>query len=428
MRFGSREIKSGHRHMTAALMRRHSVPLKMAVFSLAMLLPAGLVEAQAPPQAQGPPQITADEENCLICHRYPMLGRYDEDGNKRIYYVNGTMFTGSVHGKMRCKDCHVDLEKIPHEEVKPVDCATECHVKEPASQTDFSHENMIEIFEKSVHGKGAEEEEKKFSEDRPTCKYCHDNRAYNPYEGRWGKSRALALETLSRCRGCHKDKEWTNRLYAHFTHRMRQRRTQNEIVRLCTSCHENEEKMERHGLEPVTTFKDTFHWSLVKYDVANAPDCISCHVPVGYTTHEIRPRKDPRSPINVENRVKTCSNQGGIQNCHPGATENFASGRVHAYGTKVQMLARQEEIEARQPPGEESPILVRAREEISEQEVFRYKVLTWIKLLYQVLIGSVIGFMTLHQLLDFRRTRKRMKTEAAQGHKEERPGDVNTND
>jgi hypothetical protein len=418
MQLCSRGMTKRVRHKIAAWAARLCPALVSAGTAAALLaICAGPVLAQA--QQQGPPQITSDEENCLICHRYPMLGRYDEDGNKRIYYVNGTMFTGSVHGKMRCKDCHVDLDKIPHEEVKPVDCTTKCHVKEPTSQTDFSHKNMVEIFEKSVHGKG-EEGEKKFAEDLPTCKYCHDNRSFNPYEGRWGKSEALALETLSRCRGCHKDKEWTNRLYAHFTHRMRQRRTQDEIVRLCTSCHENKKKMERHGLEPVTTYKDTFHWSLVKYDVPNAPDCISCHVPVGYTTHEIRPQKDPQSPINAENRVKTCSNQGGIQNCHPGATESFARGRVHAYGTKVQMLARQEEIEAQRQPGEEeSPMLVRAREEISEEEVFRYKVLTWIKLLYQVLIGAVIGFMSLHQLLDFRRTRKRMKTEPPHGHGEE---------
>jgi len=238
---------------------------------------------------------------------------------------------------------------------------------------------------------------------------------YNPYAGYWGKSEELSLETLTRCQGCHTDKDWTQKIYAHFTHRMRRRRTQNEIIRLCTSCHEDEEKMARHGVEAVSTFKDTFHWTLVKYEVQDAPDCISCHVPVGYSTHEIEPRSDPISPINKKNRVNTCSNQGGIQNCHPGATEKFAEGRVHAYGTKIQLIAAQEVVQAKAQ--EETPLLLeRARKEVTEEEVFHYKVLSLLKLLYQLLIASVIGFMALHQVLDYFSIRRRMKTESGGGH------------
>ncbi len=352
----------------------------------------------------------SDQENCLICHRYPGLGRYDENGTKRVYYINDQLFAHSVHGKLKCKSCHTDLDKIPHEEVKKVDCSTQCHIKDPSSNREFSHKNMVEKYQHSVHGQGADGE-KQFPEDRPTCTYCHGNRSYNPYAGFWGKSEELSMETLARCQGCHTDKEWTQTIYAHFTHRMRRRRDQNEIIRLCTSCHEDEQKMKRHGLEAVSTFKDTFHWALVKYDVKNAPDCITCHVPVGYTTHEIQPRTDTVSPIHKENRVRTCSNQGGIQNCHPGATANFAEGRVHAYGTKVQLMASQEAIQVEEA-AEEPLILVRARKEISEKEVFHYKVLSMIKMVYQILIAAVIGFMFVHQLLDFRRARKKMKKEA----------------
>ena len=169
-------------------------------------------------------------------------------------------------------------------------------------------------------------------------------------------------------------------------------------------------RQKRHGLEAISTFKDTFHWTLVKYDVQNAPDCITCHVPVGYTTHEIQPRTDAVSPINKKNRIKTCSNQGGIQNCHPGATAKFSEGRVHAYGTKVQLMASEDKGNVKSME-EDSLMLVRARKEISTEEVFHYKVLSMIKLIYQILIGAVIGFMFLHQLLDFRRARKKMKTE-----------------
>jgi hypothetical protein len=191
---------------------------------------------------------------------------------------------------------------------------------------------------------------------------------------------------------------------------MRRIRRQPEIIKLCTSCHEDSQKMARHGLESVSTYKDTFHWSLVKYGVKNAPDCISCHVPVGYTTHDIRPREDGMSSIHTLNRVNTCNNQGGIQSCHPGATAQFATGRVHAYGTKVQIAAGKTGIDT--SDHEKIRLVERARVDISKEEIFRHKVLSWIRLFYKVFIPLVIGFMAYHQWLDWLkivRTRKKSR-------------------
>jgi hypothetical protein len=360
-------------------------------------------------------EAAPDEENCLICHRYPALGRYDEEGNRRVYYVNDQLILNSVHGTLRCKSCHLGLDKIPHENVKPVNCSTQCHIKEPSSNQDFSHQTMVAQYQASVHGQGASNQ-KPFPEDLPTCTYCHGNRLYKPYPGFWGKSEQLSNETLARCQGCHTDKAWTEKMYTHFSDRMRRRRDQTEIVQLCTSCHEDQEKMARHGLEAVSTFKDTFHWTLVKYGVRNAPDCISCHVPVGYTTHTLRPRTDPVSPIYKNNRVNTCSNQGGIQNCHPGATLKFAEGRVHAYGTKVQLLAA--EASAKAKARQEAPLLLaRAREEISPQELFHFRVLSLIRLAYKFLIAGVIGFMAFHQLLEHLRARRNLKKGGMHGER-----------
>jgi hypothetical protein len=377
----------------------------------AMLVVIAILLSAAPGFAQS--EAVPDEENCLICHRYPSLGRYDENGNRRVYYVNDQIFINSVHGKLRCKSCHLGLDKIPHENVKKVDCSTQCHIKEPSSNRDFSHQGMVEKYQKSVHGQGALDKQR-FPEDLPTCTYCHGNRLYVPFPGHWGKSEELSNETLARCQGCHTDKAWTEKMYTHFSDRMRRRRDQNEIVQLCTSCHEDEQRMARHGLEAVSTFKDTFHWTMVKYGVQNAPDCITCHVPVGYTTHTLRPRTDPVSPIYPNNRTRTCSNQGGIQDCHPGATPKFAEGRVHAYGTKVQLMAAADSTKAHAQQ-EEPLLLARAREEISQQELFHYRVLSLIKLGYKIFIAFVIGFMSFHQLLVHRRIRKNIKKEAIHG-------------
>ena len=39
--------------------------------------------------------VVTDTENCLFCHRYPNMGRYDKSGNKKIFYVNEKSFASS---------------------------------------------------------------------------------------------------------------------------------------------------------------------------------------------------------------------------------------------------------------------------------------------------------------------------------------------
>jgi len=369
----------------------------LAALSLLVILCAGMAFAQS--------DVIPDTENCLLCHRYPSMGRFDQNGIKRIFYINETKFANSVHGKLRCKSCHVGLDEIPHTDIKKVDCSTNCHIKEPSTGKEFSHVNMIDKYQASVHGTGKTATPKPFPEDLPTCKDCHSNPMYTPFKGMWGKSEALSNETLSRCIGCHTAEQWAQKFYSHFTQRMRRRRSPAEIITLCTRCHEDSEKMARHGLETVDTYKDTFHWTQVKFGVENAPDCISCHAPVGYTTHDIRPRTDAISPINPANRINTCSNQGGLQSCHPGATDQFASGRVHAYGLKAQMMAGTESVDNENR--DMSLVRKRAESDVSAQDAFHYQILEYIRLFYKVLIGGTIGFMCLHQFVAYRSGRKK---------------------
>ncbi len=377
------------------------------VYEIRILLLAAFLLLIPVPAAFGQSGVPADTENCLLCHRYPNMGRYDSSGQKRVYYVNPEKFARSVHGKLKCKNCHSGLDRIPHTDVKKVDCATKCHLKEPSTNQEFSHANMIQKYEQSVHGRGSEQNPKPFPEDLPNCKYCHDNRMYNPFSGQWGLNAGLFKETLARCMGCHTKETWAQNFYAHFTHRMRRRREQTEVIILCTSCHEDRNKMARHGLESIETYKDTFHWIEIKFGVKNAPDCISCHVPLGHATHDIRPRTDPISPINDINRVQTCSNQGGVQACHPDARAKFATGRVHAYGTKAQMVAGGRVKNFKGVTIDS--LLARAEVEISKEELFHFKVLQLIKLFYKIFIGVTILFMGLHQWLDFLSAKREQK-------------------
>lgn len=387
-------------HRLHRIRRRHRT-LILLLFSVLI----GTIAASASAEME----IVPDTKNCLICHRYPAMGRFDESGRKHIYYVNGQMFADSIHGKLQCGDCHSGVNKIPHSEVKKVDCTTQCHQKDPSTKQEFSHEPVTKTMKTSVHGVDLPEP---LAADLPTCKYCHDNRIVKQ-KGLWGLVAKAAEETEARCGGCHLKNPWIKDFYLHFTHRLRPVRSQSEIVRLCASCHEDGQMMARHGIETADTFKRTYHWNLVKFGVADAPDCLSCHVATGANNHSILSRKNPDSSVNILNRPNTCSNQNGVRSCHPAATPAFAAGRVHDYGVKASLASGWSGWIGGPVPEEPAEKLIeQARAEISETEVFHYKVLEIIRLFYKVFIGMVIGGMAFHQWMDYlaiRRERKREK-------------------
>ena len=363
-----------------------------------------------------------DEENCLLCHKYAGLGRIDETGKKHCYYVNEVIYNQSVHGKIRCRECHKDIEKFPHGTVIKVDCATTCHLTDPATGRQFSHAGMIEKYEMSVHGKGSAENPKKHVEDLPTCTYCHDNRIYQPINKFAGREQGLAQEIFDRCIGCHTNNAWTEAFYYHFTERLHQRRSSQLMVELCTSCHEDEEKMARNNLKPVSTFRDTFHWQSIKYGDPNAPNCITCHAPVGYFSHEIMPKRDSRSAIYKDNLVRTCSNQGGVQVCHPDATVGFAQGEVHPIQFKAGLfdktqenLTLKQEIEKEKLKPFQSLLSAIVKVDIGERQPYQNIVLVLIKYFYMVLIGGLVSCMIIHQILDYFATRREIR-EGRQHH------------
>jgi len=365
------------------------------------------------------PLPAADVENCDLCHRYSGLGRIDESGGKRLFYVNQELYIHSAHGRVRCKGCHVDIAEFPHGDVKKVDCATECHLVEPSVERKFSHARMIEEYEKSVHGTSVEGKPKDHAEDLPTCTYCHDNRILDPIH--LGKQMEdISREVLDRCLGCHEDEQWTRVYFTHLTHRLKQRRSSQSMVELCASCHEDEEKMKRHGLEATGTFRDTFHWKSIKYGDPNAPNCIDCHAPVGYFSHTIMPKEDPRSAIYKGNLVRTCSNPNGIQECHIDATPAFAQGAIHPSGAKAAIfdlelatLEKQELIRKGELKPFASLFEKKAQEQLTPADYYQRMVLRYIKYFYQLLIGGLISFMIIHQLLDFLAVRRESKRRGA---------------
>ncbi len=273
----------------------------------------------------GPSANAADKENCLMCHKYLQIGRIDEQGRKKSYYVSENIYASTVHRNVPCRDCHNYITKIPHDPVKEeVNCANECHIKPPFSKENFSHKRIIEVYNKSVHGI-KEEDSKELKAAKPYCKYCHLNLQFT----RVKEERIAFEETLGRCLNCHERKGVTQ-AYKHITHRLRHKtsRSRREIVMLCAkNCHAEIDLMKKfnvskESLEAVETYTDSIHGKAVALGSEETADCISCHATSAI--HDIYKKDNKNSTIHKDNRAKTC------KQCHENANERFIQIDVHS--------------------------------------------------------------------------------------------------
>lgn len=275
-------------------------------------------------------QAFEDDEGCLICHKYPMMGRITDEGALRSYYVLPEVFSRTVHRSVPCRDCHTEINELPHEPVKTgVTCNTECHsIKNPATGRPFSHKAIYNAYKESIHGR--KKHASGTEADKPYCITCHTNPLYNPAEN------APPKHITGRCVLCHEDKDFVERWYNHTSRRIREvKRSPAEIVELCSSCHGDPKLIERRVEQAkaderelgrkfpvaVSSYEESFHGKLTRYGFARTANCLSCHADSqNYfkSVHEIRPSRDPVSPVSTQNRLETC------RRCHIRADENYA--------------------------------------------------------------------------------------------------------
>jgi hypothetical protein len=281
-----------------------------------------------------------DDEACLMCHKYPKMGRINENGVQKSYYVMPHVFSKTVHRNVPCRDCHSYIKELPHKPVtEGVTCNSECHsVKNPSTGKPFSHKPIYDVFKKSVHGR--EKIAQNNEADKPYCINCHTNPLYN------AKEAAPPKHIVDRCVVCHEDAKFAEKWYNHTSRRIREvKRSSQEIVELCTSCHGNKALVERHqqaakeeGRElgrkfpfAAESYNESFHGKVTKYGNTDAANCLDCHASAAnyyMSVHELLPSRDPRSPVNAENRVQTC------KRCHVMADKNYAAIDPHPTSRK----------------------------------------------------------------------------------------------
>jgi cytochrome b subunit of formate dehydrogenase len=268
-----------------------------------------------------------DAENCLMCHRYRGLARVDKEGDYRLFYVDETLFDQGPHSRVTCKGCHADIEKIPHDDAKPVDCLRSCHIEEPTREIIFTHAKVNDALHDSVHAPISKDgTSRDFPEDFPQCKDCHDIPLFRPVSI-FKKTRAGVSErAIGRCTLCHADESFVRYFYSHVTTRLHKARDPREVVNMCADCHGDPAFAKRHNLsDVVSSYLETYHGKAVLLGSSLSPDCLDCHASQN-SVHEMLAATDPRSNIHADNRFATCS----TQDCHRSAGPALASFDVHA--------------------------------------------------------------------------------------------------
>lgn len=398
----------------------------------ASVLVAVLVQPGSP-GAQAP----LDNAACLECHAEPGLSKTGADGGEISLTVVDSVYVVSTHGEagLSCTDCHSGIAELPHEESLPaVDCAAchedavaafgrsvhaaaiargnkdaptcaSCHgkhdIRSSADPSSPSHrlnqpqmcavchadpavvarnripaEAPLDAFMKSVHGTTLLIEK---NERAPTCATCHG--AHEVLESGHVDSRVHKMHVPETCGACHVEEseafhESVHGLAVargnpdapacndcHGEHQIEGPSSPTSLVypktlteTTCARCHENLILAQRYGFRPdrATTFQETYHGLATKLGGLPVANCASCH-----GVHNIFPSSDPRSTVNPANLQATCGS------CHPSASVAFTQISVHRPATL-------------QP---------------------QHPIVRFLRTAYIILIATVIGGMSLHNLL-----------------------------
>jgi hypothetical protein len=389
-------------------------------FSIALALGALLVVA-APCAVQA-------EADCLGCHGDKSL----QDAAGHSIGVDAGVFGSSLHGNLKCGDCHATIKDYPHpDQVTPVKCES-CHTGEAEGLAGSVHANRAEHPCTSCHGDAhaifpkSDPRSAVYPLNIPhTCGNCHGNGDLAKKHGLPNvyplyidsiHGFALSKEGLlvaANCQSCH----GSHHILSHTDPQSPTYKT--NIPKTCGTCHAGITANYAGGVHgkavaagdlhaPVCSDCHTAHAILqpteATFRMQSTPICGSCHKDKlstyrdtfhsqlgslgGYVetarcwdchgAHDVLPASDPRSPIAPANLVVTCGK------CHAGANASFVQYQPHANAHNRKL----------------NPALYFTR------------------LFMNLLLAGTLGFFLIHTILWLIRSRyQQIKTRSAKGGK-----------
>jgi predicted CXXCH cytochrome family protein len=314
------------------------------------------------------------DADCLSCHNDPTL----QDANGKSIGVSGDKFHSSVHGVLKCSDCHKDIHDYPHPDHPAAVQCESCHTEEGANLAGSVHAKASDHPCTSCHGDAhvivpkTDPKSPVYPLNIPkTCGSCHGNAAMaqkyhlpNVYAlyidsihgFALGKEGLLVAANCTSCHGSHKILRHTdpqsstyrtnipatcgschvgiNEQYQNGVHG-KAVAAGNTSAPVCTDCHTAHGIIEptssdfRMQSTPIcgschrdkfTTYRDTFHSQLgLLGGYTETARCWDCH-----KAHEVLPASDPNSPVAKANLIVTCGR------CHKGANASFVQYQPHA--------------------------------------------------------------------------------------------------
>ena len=300
--------------------------------------------------------------------------------------IHGQAATAGDPDAPTCMSCHGPVHQIQTssdaastvaKKNLPDTCAS-CHSdRQFLSRHKIPFAHPVELYRQSAHGRAVIDGDGAAA----TCSDCHGSHGILPSQD--ARSKVNHFNIPATCGQCHADiaKTYLESVHGqatknglsqapvcvdcHGEHLILGPKEAGSLVNAarvsmatCGRCHADERLALRYNLpaDRVPSFADSYHGLALRGGSQSVANCASCH-----GVHNIFPSSDLRSTVNAANLSKTCGN------CHAGAGDHFVIGPVHV----------------RTSTGPAHPTV------------------KWIRWTYIVLIPLTLGFMILHNLLDF---------------------------
>jgi formate dehydrogenase gamma subunit len=354
-----------------------------------------------------------DSSTCISCHGTHDVVKPATRGVQFCATCHATEvseYNGSIHGRAHaklngdapiCQSCHGTAHEVlasteaksPVSKANLPDTCGKCHSNPAlAAKYMFSVALPVEAYKQSVHGRAilagnlkaascndchgvhnilpsSDPRSKIWKQNvASTCAQCHQN-IFDVYKDSiHGKAVAAGVMAAATCTDCHGE------------HRILAPGNPESPVSLanvsqatCSRCHADIQLMGRFNVPDsrVSTYQDSYHGMASNSGQQTVANCASCH-----GVHNIFRSSDPRSTVNKANLSKTCGK------CHPDAGRRFTIGPVHT-------------LPASTTGG---------------------RALNFVKAFYLLAIPIILGFMIVHNLLDWWRKARRILEQYRASH------------
>lgn len=321
----------------------------------------------------------------------------------KCHAKNVNDFKNSAHGKAYlrgdtgapgCTKCHGEhsiqsvLKSDKLSKINQADMCLSCHRESKLQDKNYKgEEELVKQYEKSAHYIAL----KKGNLRAATCSDCHGAHIMEKSDNPNARVYKKNLEKTCGQTDCHEQQlaDFTGSVHekaitekgnldapsctnCHGNHVILKKddaanrlSSSKGVIQLCTNCHGSVEMTKKFDLpiQVTETYNESFHGLATRGGSKEVAYCGSCH-----GNHNIRPSDDTLSSINKKNLPVTCGK------CHPGAIKTLFTTKIHLT-------------------------------DIETDSLWAY----WIKRFYLSMIFGLIGFMVIHNVLDYYKKKKNKK-------------------